>query len=383
MVESEILDNIDNIRRIDREDMIGHCLRFADYCEESLRLSENFISEHKELGEWSGRIKNLVICGMGGSAIGGDLIKALLKDECPLPIQVYRDYRLPKYVGHETLFFAVSYSGNTVETLNSFVEAIKRGSMVISVTSNGKLSSYSQRLNAPLLKIPEGLPPRAALPYLFIPILMILNHLGLTSNSKKMVVEAMEELKALKETLKPDSPIEKNESKRLACEVYGKIPLILGFGVMGTVAHRYSTQFNENSKILSLYNFFPEFNHNLIMAWKGKSVSTEDLVVIILRDPDEEIYIKELIETARSLALSRRSKVLEVTARGKQNISKVLSAILIGDLASVYLAILRGVDPTPVKLIERLKGQLKRIIDLPERIEREIEKLLEKDAGQK
>ncbi|MFQ6081141.1 MAG: SIS domain-containing protein, partial [Candidatus Bathyarchaeia archaeon] len=187
MCKSTILDRLEEVKRIDKSDMLGHCMKTPEYCEDAIQLakqitipSEVTISEKSSIKY--GKPGHVIIVGMGGSAIGGEMLRDWLRDELPLPIKVCRDYSLPAYADENTLVFAISHSGNTEETLNAFVDAIHRKCMTITITSGGHLLSFSKKLQIPHVTIPTGLPPRVAIPYLFFPLPILMERMGILKN---------------------------------------------------------------------------------------------------------------------------------------------------------------------------------------------------------
>jgi len=354
-----VLDDLEKIRELDKGGMVEHCLNLPSYCIDAINLSKGGVQRFKaKLSSWKGKISSIIHAGMGGSAIGGDLLKEWAREKLDVPMEVYRDYSLPKYADEDTLVFTVSYSGMTEETLSAFIDALQKGCKVVAVTSGGHLKEFAEKAKAPLIMIPAGMPPRAALPYLLLPQMFILQELGLVKGLDEELGETVSILNGLKERVKPEVPTESNESKKLASVVFGTVPLVLGYGPLKPVAERFKTQFNENSKSLGFSSYFPELDHNLIMGWEPEDPITKLFTVILLRSRNEPKEIKNRIEVTSSLAFSKSSKVFEVYCLGDSILANMLSAILVGDLASVYLAILRGIDPTPVKTIEKLKAEI-------------------------
>ncbi len=361
-----VLDDMQSIKSIDKEGMLKIQMAFPEHCKDALRrgdavkaLERSDVSRNMKIAYK--KPDNIIVAGMGGSAVGGDVLKDWLRDDARVPIEVSREYHLPAYADDRTLVLAVSYSGNTEETLSSFVEAVERRCMIIAVSSGGQLENFSQRLGTPLVKLPENLPPRAAFPYLFFPLATVLKKLGVFTPSVQEIEETIKTLEDLREEVRPETPTSRNLAKQLALEVKDHIPFVYGFGFYRSVALRMKTQFNENSKMLSKYEYFPELNHNEVVGWTEPKETAKYFVVILIRDPDEPPEIRSRIDITRRIALEDRAgKILEVVGRGRSRLSKMLSVIYLADLVSVYLAILNGVDPTPVELIDRMKSELSR-----------------------
>lgn len=364
-----VLDDLERIRSVDRQGMVDIMRRLPESCGDAIERAEHLnipdtLSVSKDKTIRYRRPEKVVVVGMGGSAVGGDLLKGWLWDTVSVPIEVCRDYHLPAYADGKTLVFAVSYSGNTEETLSGFVEALERGCMVVSVSSDGVLEEFSERLGIPLVSLPKRFPPRCALPHLFFPLVVALERIGVLRDIKREVEEAIAILKQIRDEIVPETPTLKNPAKTLALGVKDTIPVAYGFRQYSGVALRIKTQLNENSKVPGKWECFPELNHNEAVGWMGPDALTRGLSVILIRDPDEPPEIRARIELTKELVLERRARrVLEIHARGETRLARMLSTIYIGDFMSVYLAILYGVDPTPVDIITRMKKGLKDRVD--------------------
>lgn len=338
----------DEIERFDKNKLLSFYLDASKHYREATKLAEKVSIDFP-------KIQRIIIGGVGGSAIGGDLLKDWARDIVNLPIEVCREYSLPTYADNKSLVFILSFSGETEESLSLLLDALKRKCMIFCITSGGRLLEYAEKLNLPFLRIPSISPqPRAALPYLFLPLPIFLQKLGLTSHVQLEIKETVETLKRLKHQNLPNEPVETNFAKKLALNIFGTIPTVYGFGIYRGVAKRYKQEFNENSKILSRYEFFPDLNHNEIVGWKIPSEIKNCFSIILIRDVIEPLEIRMRIETTKKL-LEKKTKVFEVWSVGETRLTKMLSTIFIGDLTSLYLAVLRGVDPTPVKVINKLK----------------------------
>ncbi|MBS7643166.1 bifunctional phosphoglucose/phosphomannose isomerase [Candidatus Bathyarchaeota archaeon] len=377
-----ILDDIQAIKSIDRMNMCEIQLRFPESAEDAIKRANKLrIPKNLKIGK---RIihyhqpENILVLGMGGSAIGGELLRGWLRKYSQIPIEVNHDYYLPAYADANTLVLAVSYSGDTEETLSGFVEAVSRKCMIVGISSGGLLEKFCQSLRVPFLKLPSGMPPRTALPYLFFPLVLIVKKFGIAPKMSE-VKEALVVLKQLREEIKPEIPTSNNPSKQLAAQLYGGIPVIYGFQEYYGVAMRIKTQFNENAKVPAKYEVFPELNHNETVGWEGPKELTKLLNVVLLRDPNEPPEIQIRVEAIKKLTLNQKAgKVLEIYPRGKTTLAKMLSTVYIGDFASVYLAILYGVDPTPVEIINKMKYELRKKTDIVTPLSRQITAFLKK-----
>lgn len=346
-----ILDKIEEVRRVDKNGMLSFCMDASKHYEKAAEIAKNTVIEYP-------RPKTIIVSGMGGSAIGGELLKDWAWSKIGVPIEVCRDYNLPAYVKKSTLVFIVSYSGETEETLSTLLEAIKRNCMIICISSDGILAKFAEKMNLPILKAPTGIPPRAALPYLFIPMLVFMEKLNLASEVEDEISEAVSIMRKLCVENSPETPSKENFSKEMALGINGTVPVIYGFRFYRSVAQRFKQQFNENSKIPARYEVFPELNHNEVVGWEEAGDIAKYFSAIIIRDENEDEEIRSRIEVTKENVLKDLAGIYEIWSKGESRLAKMLSTLLIGDFISVYLAILRGIDPTPVKTIDLIKRKL-------------------------
>ena len=366
-----ILDSPSEIKRIDKSDTLSFCVEAPRHCREATKLAEAVSIDYS-------KPLTMIVAGMGGSAIGGELLKDWSGDKIDVPIEVCREYSLPAYANKKTLVLVVSYSGETEEALSMFLDAIKRNCMTFCISSGGKLLEFAEKLKLPHLRVPSGiLQPRAALPYLFLPLPIFLERLGLISDVRSEISGAIRILEQVKRENSPEKPLSGNFSKKLASKINGTVPIIYGSGIYRGVAQRYKQEFNENSKVPAKWEFFPELNHNEIVGWEAAKELAKCFSTIFIRDKDEPEGIRQRIEATKELIYEGSKKILEVWSVGESELSKMLSAVYIGDLTSLYLAILRGVDPTPVKTITLLKERIMQS-GVKDKIIRELQKLCEK-----
>jgi len=353
LVDLSVLDDLEKIKRVDRSDMLSFCVDAPKHYRKAALLAERFSIDYS-------KPVNIIVAGMGGSAIGGELLKDWTRDVTKVPIDVCREYRLPAYAGKSTLVVVVSYSGETEESLSVFLDALKRKCKMVSISSGGELQKFSEKLGIPHLRVPSGMAPRATLPYLFVPLPLLLQKLGLTSKVGSEISEIVDTLQVVSDANAPDKPIQNNISKKLASRLYGKIPIVYGFGIYRAVAQRFKTQFNENSKVPAKWEFFPELDHNEIVGWETVEKFGKCFALIFIRDTEEPEAIRLRIETTKELIGKGHLEIFEVRSLGASKMARMCSVICTGDFTSVYLAVLNGVDPTPVKTIGLLKEKLKR-----------------------
>lgn len=303
------------------------------------------------------RPANVAALGMGGSGIGGDLLRAVLFEEASIPMVAVKDYRAPGFLGPTSLVFACSYSGNTEETLSAYDQAAGRGATCVVVTSGGDLLRAARDRGHPAVVVPKGIPPRAALPYLFMPMLAVLSRAGIIRSLESEIREAVETLKGMITRLGPE--MASSPAQRLAERLQGRIPVVYSSSpFLEPVAQRWKDQFNENAKTFAVWNTFPELNHNETVGWGLDETLARSIHVIILRDRAEPVRLAQRVAITKDLAFRRAAGVDEIQSEGEGKLCRMLSTIAVGDMTSWYLALLRGVDPTPVPVIEDLKKRL-------------------------
>jgi len=320
----------------DKSNMLGILENFRNQVKEAFKLAKK-----AKLPKISrSKISNIVVCGMGGSSAGGLLLAPFVKN---IPLFVVRNYELPKYVNKNSLVLAVSYSGNTEETLSAYNEAKKRKATVVAITSNGKLAEKEGK-NA--IIIPSGFQPRIALGYTFIPMLVVLSKYKLIPNQDN----------AIRETIK--SLVPKSTSKEgfmLSKILNAKIPVIYASEDMKGVAYVFKTLINENAKQPAFYHFLPEMNHNEINGFKKQA---KKLHVLVIRDKKDNINIKKRMSITKQI-IKHRTGVTELYTKGTNLLTRMLHTLYVGMYNSYYLALMNKVDPTPVPVIQELKGKLK------------------------
>lgn len=304
-------------------------------------------------------VRQVVVTGLGGSAIGGDLLRVYGSGRLSVPVVVNRDYVLPQFVGPQTLVFAVSYSGNTEETLSAYREARERGARLVVLTTGGRLKEMALADGVPVITVPAGIAPRAATGYLFIPTLAVLSRMGMLSGVEAGVEELSRHLQFLREKYKPEVPLDENPAKQMAANFHNRIPVIWGAsGTTEVVAQRWKGQVNENAKAPAYWNVFPELNHNELVGFQYPPELLQRLYIVILRDPRDHPRVVLRYAVTREIMEKAVAGVTEVTATGRDGLARLYSLIYLGDYASIYLAFLYGVDPGPVKVIDRLKASL-------------------------
>jgi len=360
---TQLLDSLgqsEALRQADPRDMMGLVLGFADQCRTAISLGAQF-----GLGGKPAEIHQVVLTGLGGSAIGGDFARCLMDQFGSVPMVVNRDYTLPGWVGPNTLVIAASYSGNTEETLSAYAQAREAGAQRAVITSGGKLAALAVQDGIPATIVPGGQPPRSATGYMFFPLMLLLINLGLLdSGLAEQTDETIKLIEAMALRLGPTVPSEQNAAKQLAIALAGKLPVIYGSqGVRGAVAMRWKGQFNENAKQAAFANVLPEQNHVEALAWVTARKQAGNWAVIFLRDPaelTESPRIARRVEITKEL-VGKETPTHEVWAEGKAFLARMFSLIYFADFVTVYAAILNEVCPTDMATLDYLKAELAKL----------------------
>ncbi len=342
----------DAIRQHDPRNMFDAVRGFAENFREGWSIPGDFTPD-RSASDW----KQVVVVGMGGSAIGGDFVRTFCRETSPVPISVVRDYALPASVGEGALVIASSYSGGTEETLAAYDEAKRRGATVYAVTSGGALQERALRDGKPHFIIPGGMQPRAALGYSLGAMMRLAHQLGLCTISQGELDEAKH---ITDECAAAYADLDGNEALELAQVLASTVPLVYtGPGLMEAVGVRWMTQIQENAKQLAFGNIFAEMNHNEVLAWEHALSDVQKLLhVIVLQDPADHPKIQKRMEVTKGLLAPKAAGWIEVTPRGEGKLARLLSTIQLGDSMSFYLSMLMGVDPTPIETIDHLKRTL-------------------------
>jgi glucose/mannose-6-phosphate isomerase len=302
-------------------------------------------------------VAGVVVCGMGGSAIGGDLARSFLGDRLSSVLHVNRGYEVAAALRRGAFFVFSSYSGNTGETLAAYDAVRGLGAPAAAITSGGELERRCRADGVPVCAIPGGMPPRAAIAYSFFPLLLVLRALGLAEVAEAEFEEAVSALERRSAEYSADEG--ENEAAGIAERLHGKLPFVYSCGgLFDAVARRWSCQFNENSKSLAHFASFTELNHNEIVGWGALEEVRRRIVVVSLEDEDDHPAALEQADIALGIVKPLCGEVYRVPSVPGGRMTRILSAMILGDFASVYLAYLNGVDPTPVTNIDFLKQRL-------------------------
>lgn len=331
---------------IDTKGMYSLLDNFHKQIEETSKLGKDIkIAENVNKIDNVDKINKIAIAGMGGSALPGAILKSYLK--LKIPIFIVRGYSLPNFVNGKSLVFAISYSGNTEETLSCYKEALSRKCKLIAICSGGKLLELSKLNKTPCVVVPKGLEPRMAYAYQFFPMLSILENSNIIKKQEGYI-------KNLIRLLRKNDNIKKL-AQQLAEKLYKKIPLIYTSEKLEAVGYKWKINFNENAKILAFNNVFPEFNHNEINGYVNK---IGNFYAIIIKDSEECPRIKKRMDIIKGLLKKYGIPATDVLIEGKDDLTRLFLAAYIGDWTSYFLALAYRTDPTKVDIIEDLKKQL-------------------------
>ena len=325
---------------IDKSNMKQTIINFPNQLEEALEFSKNVKIE--------GTFDNIIVCGLGGSALPGNVLACWLgQSKITAPtIHIHRDYGLPMQIKEGSLIVCMSYSGNTEETLSAINEALAKNLTVAAITTGGKLEKICQDNNLPWIKIPAGLQPRMALGYQFIALLRLLSNSNVIPDMADEILETAKLLKAEKY---------ENKGKKLAQKLKGAIPLVYTSNGFKALARIWKIKFNENAKTPSFFNYFPELNHNEMVGFTNIPKGSK-LHVLIIRDQSENPRNIKRMELFAKLIKKNKVNVDFIDLESGNPLFKIFSNTLLGDWTSYYLALEYKTDPTPVEIVEEFKG---------------------------
>ncbi len=344
--------------------MSSDSLRFLD----AVRgLPEQLAAAHEAASELqvgllpvAGSVRNIVVLGMGGSGISGDVIAAACNDEIPVPLQVLKQYRAPAYVGPGTLAIAVSYSGDTEETVSMARAAVQCGAWLIAISRGGELAELARDHNGLHVPCPDGFLPRAAIGALVAPLAVVLFRMGLAPGGHALLVRAQEQLARRRDACQPSVEGAANPARELARQIGRTIPIIYGGGALGAVAaYRWKCDVNENAKAPAYWHAYPELDHNEICGWGQHGDVTRQLMTVVeLRHGFEHAQLRRRFDITREIIAEAVHQVIRVEAEGEGRLAQLLDLMYLGDWVSCYLALDNDVDPGPIDAIFELKHRL-------------------------
>jgi glucose/mannose-6-phosphate isomerase len=341
-----MLDDLKMIHERDAQDALGIAEKEWQQLTYQFEITPEIATSH---------IYNVVYCGMGGSALG-----ALIAQTWPAfkePFEIVRNYSIPTYVDHDTLFIACSYSGNTEETLSALDDAERRGAVIAVITSGGKLADRAKQKNYPLLVLPSGLQPRHAVFFSLKALLTLTDACGLTNGKASELAGKAEYLHSAVQAWLPTVPTTQNQAKQVALECIGKSVVVYGGPLTFPAAYKWKISFNENAKQIAWCNQYSEFNHNEFLGWSRQPVD-KPYIVIDLRSNLEHPQIQKRFEISAKLLSGVRPDPIVIKPEGVDILEQLLWTIALGDFVTLYTALLNNINPTPVDLVEKLKKEL-------------------------
>lgn len=340
-----MLDDLKYIHQRDGQDALGIAEK------QWQQLQQKYEVELPDVGH----IDNVVLAGMGGSALGAVFVQSW--PQLSVPFEIVRDYHIPSYVSDKTLFISSSYSGNTEETLSALAEAETKGAQIVVISAGGKLTETAIAKNYPLFKIPPVPQPRMSAFYVFAAVVKILESRNLVSNKTLELNKAGDWLKDQVSAWRPDVATKDNLAKQIAQELAGKTVIIYSGPLLFPAANKWKIWINENAKNLAWSNQYPEFNHNEFIGWSGHPID-KIFAVVEIRSSLEDMQIQKRFELTERLLSGKRPSPIVVQPEGDSLLQQLLWAANLGDFVSIYLALLNNVNPTPVDLVEKFKLEL-------------------------
>ncbi len=346
------LDDLSYLEQLDTENMLGEIDHLPDQLGFAYQLGLK-----QDLPEWKD-IRQVVIAGMGGSAIGADLLASYCASLAPLPVSVHRDYGLPLFArGAETLVICSSHSGNTEETLDAFEAARKAGCRIVAVTTGGELAKRAQEAQIPVWTFEHKGQPRAAVGFSFGLLLAMFQRLGFIPDQKEALEDAVAAMKRSQQYLKADVPTVDNPAKRYAGQLMGRWITIMGSGLLAPVARRWKGQVNELAKAGASFEFLPEADHNTLAGTLNpEEVLSPHTMTLFLRAPSDQPRDRLRAELTKKAFMLEGLNTDFADARGKTPLAHMWTLILFGDYMAYYLAICYGVDPTPIPALVEFKA---------------------------
>ncbi len=350
-MDASAIETVERIRQGDPEGMLDRIKELPQQVRDAWAIAQK-----AQIPPAYGDVRNIVVSGMGGSAIGGDLAAALVAGELRIPMGVHRDYGLPAYVGRDSLVIASSYSGNTEETLSSFEEARKRGAKIVAITTGGRLAELATAAGGPVVKFSYPARPRATLGYSLTLVLGVLSKMGLVRDLATDVDAALADVAKLQERVHEGART--NEAKKLATALAGKVVFAYGAGPMGVMARRVKGQWNENAKNWAAFDVMPELDHNAVVGFPHPPIAKQALAVLFLRSSHDLGRHRVRWEVTKELLDQAGIEHHGLELPGATALSEVLQMTYFTDHVSFYVALLNGADPSPNKSIDFLKDRL-------------------------
>lgn len=347
------LDDLALFKELDRQDMLAAIDGLPAQLESAWGLGNRL-----PLSGISG-VKQIVIAGMGGSAIGADLLASYIAPMAVVPVVVWRDYDLPAFAsGEQTLVIVSSHSGNTEETLSAFEAGWESGAQVLAITTGGELARRAKAVSVPVWRFEHDGPPRAAVGFSFGLLLGLLSRLGLIPDPELEVDGALEALSEQRQTIAADVPVVENQAKRMAGQLIGRWPTILGAGFLAPVARRWRGQISELAKAVAQFEELPEADHNMVAGVEHPEPLFAQTMMVFLKGEAQHERNDLRVDVTRQILMVEGFNTDVIHASGKSRLAQQWTTLHFGDYTAFYLAMAYGVDPTPVSAIEDLKMRL-------------------------
>jgi len=344
---------LDSIRANDPRGMYDLLRNFPQQVREAVAIGRGATIPLRARG-----LENIVLSGLGGSAIGGDLLRSYLAEDLGIPFLVNRMYTLPGFVGPKSLVIISSYSGNTEETNAAHREAIRRKAKILCISSGGLTASLARKTRTPLIVVPGGFPPRAALGYSFFPLLIAMARMGFIKDRSRAIMETIKLLEN-KSALYASPDVAGNAALGIATLLRGRIGVLYSSGErFDSVNTRWRGQVAENAKSLAFGHVLPEMNHNELVGWKVLREQMREMQIIFLRDKNDHPRVRVRMDITKGMLGEHTHRITEVWSEGSSLLARMFSLIALGDWVSFYLAALHGEDPSPVAVIDSLKQEL-------------------------
>ncbi len=302
--------------------------------------------------------EDVILCGMGGSGISGDLLVGAYWQRLRKPIQSIHGYMLPAWAGTSTLVVASSYSGTTEETLTCMMDAVDRTCPVVAITTGGKLRDHYAPQDIPIFDVPPSPMPRAALVQMLTTLTIVLSRMGVMELHPGEMEDAREVLENAVARYGPERPAAENPAKRIAEQLHGTVPLIWGGEATSAIAYRWKCQINENANLPAFWSDLPEHNHNEIVGIEGHGRAGLRASAVMLRDLRQHRQVERRFGVLAGLVADHVDPVIDVVAQGEGTLGRIFDLVLLGDYVSLYLSVLADVDPGPIEMIDRLKTAL-------------------------
>lgn len=350
--------NLDDVTVLQQLDTI---LALRDTQEYDKQFQEGWqLAQTLDLKALSAPVRNVLVLGTGGgSAASVNLLKSYLFDELRVPLQLNQGYTIPAFVNEETLVIVVSHSGNTEEVVSSYEAAIAAGAQIVAITAGGTVLAMAREHGHPHLLVPGGMMPRIALGYIFLPMLAVLSKAGLCATKDEEIAELIALLAQLKAAYGPEVPLAINVAKQIAMEMDGLTPVIYGtLPLFDATAWRWKNQLGENSKLMAFWNAIPSLHHDEAVGWDAPAAMLKGYHFTLIQDAEDSAKTARRVEISAEILRARAGAVRIVSSTGSSRLARLFSIVYLADFVSLYAALVRGVDPTPVEVINLFKSKM-------------------------